>query len=107
MYKVYIWCENKRNNFAFYFPSQLSCTLSVLLYVGAFGMKEHIAETLINSKVVIGGFVDDGCHGGPEVFTGAGHVQPDPLPCGWRPPRAVDQDFGQPSIEGREGSLLF
>ena len=30
VYKVYIWCENKRNNFAFYFPSQLSCTLSVL-----------------------------------------------------------------------------
>ena len=70
-------------------------------------MKEHIAETSINNKVVAGGFVDDGCHGGPEVFTGTGHVQPDPLPCGWRPPRAVDQDFGQPSTEGREGSLLF
>ena len=46
---------------------------------------------------------DDGCDRGPEVFAGASHLQPDPLPCGWGPPGALDQDLGQPAIEGREG----
>ena len=62
------------------------------------------SSTVNNQFVVV--FVDDeddGSDGGPEVFAGPGYVQPDPLTCGWRPSGALDQDFGQPSVEGREG----
>ena len=65
-------------------------------------MDRHFAEAPRTHQLVVV-FVDNGCDGGPQVFTGAGHVQPDTLPCGWGPSGTLDQDFGQPSIEGREG----
>ena len=65
-------------------------------------MERHFAEAPRTHQLVVF-FVDDGCDGGPQVFTGAGHLQPDTLPCGWGPSGTLDQDFRQPSIEGREG----
>ena len=62
----------------FYFPSLLSCTLSVLYVVGAFGAwestEQHIAEPLKTNQLVVVVLEEDGCYGGPEVLAGAGHL---------------------------------
>ena len=102
VYKVYIGVRSKREtSLRFISPS----TLSVLF---GFGRKvwRNILQNSPRTRQLVVVFVDeenDGSDGGPEVFAGPGHVQPDPLTCGWRPSGALDQDFGQPSVEGREG----
>ena len=59
----------------------MSCTLSLVYVVGAFGAwkstEQHIAEPLKSNQLLVVVVLveeEDGCHWGPEVLARAGHL---------------------------------